>query len=420
MIRFILADLKRFWPGVVAVVLLVAFASALGMAVRIEERALRLGSARAADRFDLVVGAPGSETQLILSSIFLQPSPLTLIPGSVLQTLSQDPRVEFAAPVGFGDSYRGYQIVGTSAEFIAKSGFGIAEGSNLAGTFDAVVGSLVSVPLGTVIHPVHGVAGEATDDHPEISYRIVGRMKETATPWDRAILVPIEGVWRTHGLGEAEGAHAHDAHDAHEAHGGEGEAHAAHDSGEERIGPPWTGDLPGVPAILVKPKTIANAYQLRGEYRTEATLAVFPGEVLTRLYSTLGDARLALGATAAAAQALAGAAVMLVTMMHLAQRRRQIGALRAFGAPRLAIFAVVWAELVLVIGVGIAAGLGLGYAAAHAISATITRQSGMTLPVTIDGNDILFAGLLLAIAGVISLVPAWIAYRQPIARALRS
>ena len=43
MIRFVLADLRRYWAGVVAVVLLIAFATALGMAVRIEERALRLG-----------------------------------------------------------------------------------------------------------------------------------------------------------------------------------------------------------------------------------------------------------------------------------------------------------------------------------------------------------------------------------------
>lgn len=411
MIRFILSDLRRFWAGVVAVVMLVAFASALGMAVRIEERALRLGSARAADRFDVVIGAPGSETQLILSSVFLQPSPLTLIPGAVLKSLSEDPRVEFAAPVGFGDSYRSHQIVGTTAEFIAKSGFGIAEGDNFTDAFDAVTGAHVPVPIGTTIHPLHGAAEEAVGAHAEISYRIVGRMAETATPWDRAILVPIKGVWRTHGLGGEHG---------HESDGNENEGRRTHEAEAEHIGPPWQQDLPGVPAILVKPKTIANAYQLRGEYRTEATLAVFPGEVLTRLYSTLGDARLVLSAIAIAAQALAGAAVMLVTMMHLAQRKRQIGALRAFGAPRLSIFAVVWLELMLVIGLGIAAGAGLGYAAARAISTVITRQSGISLPVTLDASDVSFAGLLLMIAGLVSLVPAGIAYRHSPAHALRS
>ena len=98
MIRFVLADLRLHALGAVVIVLLIASATALGMAVRIEERALRLGSAHAADRFDLVVGAAGSETQLVLSSVFLQPAPLTLLNGDVLRRLSEDPRVEFAAP----------------------------------------------------------------------------------------------------------------------------------------------------------------------------------------------------------------------------------------------------------------------------------------------------------------------------------
>ena len=48
MIRFILADLRRLWAGSLVVVLLVALATALGVSVILQERALRLGSARAA------------------------------------------------------------------------------------------------------------------------------------------------------------------------------------------------------------------------------------------------------------------------------------------------------------------------------------------------------------------------------------
>lgn len=60
MIRFILSDLRRLWAGSLVVVLLVALATALGVSVVLQERALRLGSARAADKFDLVIGAGGS------------------------------------------------------------------------------------------------------------------------------------------------------------------------------------------------------------------------------------------------------------------------------------------------------------------------------------------------------------------------
>lgn len=55
MTRFILADLRRLWAGSLVVVLLVALATALSVSVILQERALRLGSARAADKFDLVI-----------------------------------------------------------------------------------------------------------------------------------------------------------------------------------------------------------------------------------------------------------------------------------------------------------------------------------------------------------------------------
>ena len=55
----VLADLRRSRAGAAAVVALIGVAVALGVAVTAEERALRAGTARAADAFDLVVGARG-------------------------------------------------------------------------------------------------------------------------------------------------------------------------------------------------------------------------------------------------------------------------------------------------------------------------------------------------------------------------
>ena len=404
MIRFVLADLRLHAVGVLVVVLLIASATALGMAVRIEERAMRLGSARAADRFDLVVGAAGSETQLVLSSVFLQPAPLALLSGRVLKALSEDPRVAYAAPVGFGDSFLGYPLIGTTGEFVES--LGLAEGARpFASRGEAIVGASVPLDAGYEIRPMHGLPGQESEEHADVVYHVAGRLLPTSTPWDRAILVPIEGVWQAH-------AHARDhADDDGRDHGGEeGHEPGAQDDpapgdAETHLGPPWHDDVPGVPAIIVKPQTIANAYQLRGEYRTETTLAVFPGEVLTRLYATLGDARQVLTVIALGTQALAGAAVLLVAMAHLAQRRRQIGALRAFGAPRIAIFGVVWTELLVIVGAGVALGVGLGYAGARVLAVLLGRRSGIALPVTLEPGDLALAASLLRVAAAIADVP---------------
>lgn len=436
MIRFILADLRRLWAGSVVVVLLVALATALGVTVTLQERSLRLGSARAADKFDLVVGAAGSETQLVLSSVFLQAAPLPLVSGEVLHALSEDPRVAWAAPVAFGDSFNGYPLVGTTTTLIGNTTPGFSEGAMFAAEGEAVIGAAVQLRIGDEVKPMHGNAGEGGHTHTELAYHVVGRLKPTNTPWDRAILVPVQAVWHIHGLGGEGEDHDHDhaSEDvATPAAGGASSAEAEHhdeEDGDEHhhggidadapLVETFDEHMPGLPAILVKPKTIGDAYKLRQEYRAETTLAVFPGEVLTRLYATLGDAKLVLSAVSVGAQVLVAAALLLVTILHVGQRRRQIGALRAFGAPRLAVFGIVWSELFLLVLVGIGIGYLIGYGAAVFIANLLTAQSGVVLPVSFAQPDLWQAGWMLAFGAFLATLPAWLAYRQSPASALRS
>ncbi|AJY44429.1 ABC transporter permease [Martelella endophytica] len=416
MFRFILSDIRRLWAGSIVIVLLITLAVALGVTVTLQERALRLGSARAAEKFDIVVGAPGSDTQLVLSSVFLQPSDLPLMDGDVLTDLAADPRVAWAAPIGFGDSYAGYPIVGTTTALVGDTIRGFSEGTMFAREGEAVIGSAVDLAVGATIKPMHGSAETGGHTHTELAYKVSGKALPTGTPWDRAILVPISAVWAIHGLGD----HDEDGHHGEEAHEGEGhEEH--HIEPEAPIVETWAhGEAPGLPAILVKPKSIGDAYRLRQEYRERAgTLAVFPAEVLTRLYATLGDAKEVLTAIAAGAELLVAASLMLVTVIHVGQRRRQIGALRAFGAPRGSVFAIVWLELFVLVAIGIVLGHGVGFAAAETISRSIAAERGFGLPVEFAPTDLGNAVALTVFAAILSALPAVIAYRQSPAEALR-
>ncbi|WP_137155820.1 ABC transporter permease [Rhizobium sp. FKL33] len=442
MIRFIYADLRRLWLGAFAIALIVALAVALGVTVTLQERALRLGSARAADKFDLVIGAAGSDNQLVLSSVFLQASALPLMDGAVLQKLARDPRVAWVAPIGFGDSYQHYPIVGSTRMLVENIAGGLSEGVSFVHEGDAIVGSAVDLPLGATIKPTHGLAEEGGHTHSELAYIVTGRLKPTGTAWDRAILVPIQAVWHIHGMGGdhdhehagEEAGHDHAADDGGHEHAAEDAGHveAAHVDGDDDdhdhgraahaeapVDESWSEEPPGLPALLVKPKTIADAYKLRQEYRQGATQAVFPAEVLTRLYATLGDAKTVLAAVAVGSQALVAAALLLVTLMHVTQRRKQIGALRAFGAPRGALFGIVWIELFGLIALGVASGFGLGYLAARAISGRLERQSGVAMPVEFLRDDLWLAAALLVTAAALAAIPAVLAYRQSPAAALR-
>lgn len=142
--------------------------------------------------------------------------------------------------------------------------------------------------------------------------------------------------------------------------------------------------------------------------------------MLTNLYATLGDAKQILIAVASGAQALVAASLVLVTVIHIGQRRRQIGALRAFGAPRRAIFGIVWLEFFFLVAVGIALGFVLGYAAALTLSNMFLQTSGITMPVGFAREDTALAAVLLAFATILAALPAVLAYRQSPAQALRA
>ncbi|ASV84389.1 ftsX-like permease family protein [Ochrobactrum quorumnocens] len=425
MIAFILADLRRFWSGAVAIIVLLALSVALSSVVTLQERAVRLGTARASDKFDLVIGAAGSDTQLTLSSVFLQPSPLPLMSGDMLGKLANDSRVAFAAPIGFGDSAMGFPIVGTTTALISALSPQLAEGAQFARLGEAVIGSAVDLPVGARVNPMHGTVETGGHAHSEVSYQVAGKMAPTGTAWDRAILVPIRTVWQLHGM-EAHEEHDHTDHVEKSGNGfGVLVNEKLHDHDHEidvdaPLDEAFDADSPGVPAILVKPRTIADAYRLRQEYRSDRTLAIFPAEVLTRLYSTLGDARSLLLGIAVGTQGIVVFALLLVAVMHIGVRKRQIGALRALGAPVRSIMAIVWGELFFLLLLGICLGLAIGYAVARAITSWLTATTAVRMPVEFAMSDVWLAVGFIIVAAVVSLVPALMALRMSAASALRS
>jgi putative ABC transport system permease protein len=401
------ADCRRATTGILSVVCLIAIAVALGVAVSAQERALRTGSARAADAFDLLIGAPGSQTQLVLTAVYLQPAALPLLPGEVLKRLQTEARAAYAAPIAFGDSYLGYPVVGSTADFLTQGGrIAPREGRIFQEIHEVVVGSDVRLQMGGRFTPVHGqTRAEVHDDdedeaehrHEGVKYTVVGRLPRSGTPWDRAIVAPVEAVWRIHGLG------------------------TGHKEGGSRIGPPWTDpELPGVPAIVVKPKSVADAYTLRATFRVGGTMAVFPAEVLVEIYALLGDARDLLATFSVATQALVIAAVLLAVFATLTMRRRQFAVLRALGASRGYIFLVVWTHVSLLIAAGTALGLLLGWAGAYVVSWFLSKHSGIALPVALGAPEIGMALALIGIGCILAAIPSWSSYRQPVSANLRS
>ena len=449
----VMASLKRHWIMNILFILLIAVAVAIGVGLTAQERALRQGSAQAADKFDILIAAPGSQTEIVMNSIFLQHSAINLLDGPYWGKLFDDPRVEIAAPLAFGDSWKGHSIVGSTPQFVTYLSGGLASGHVFETIEQAVVGAAVPLAIGDEFEPSHGHGPEEVlDHHHGAELHVVGKMLPTGTPWDSAIIVAVEQVWDLHALptGHHEPAgdeHDHDGSEAHEDHedheheeanayddGDHDHDHAAdhdedaHDHAHEhdddhhvtRIGPPFDLDeLPGVPAIVVRPKSVAAAYTIRSDYRTDHSTAFFPAEVLVEMYRLLGNAGSVMRAMALGSQALVVAAILAAVLALMQLYRKQFAVLRALGAPRSYVFSAIWSYVSLLVITGAICGLGLGWMVAQSVSRIFTAETGMAMQASLGSSELMLAGGFVVIGLNLATLPAFLLYRRPVVSALR-
>lgn len=391
------AMLRRF-AGVNALfVALIALSVGLGVGLLAQERGLRQGSARAAEKFDLIVAAPGSEVTAMLAAVYLQPSDLALITGAQYAEIAGAEGVAFAAPIAFGDSHLGAPVVGTTAEFVTHLAGPLAEGRAFATMAEAVAGAFAPVGVGDSLTPAHGHGPTAeADAHEGAAYTVTGRMAPTGSPWDSAILVPVEGIWAVHGLA------------------------TGHAPGDDTIGPPFRPDLmPGTPAVLVKATELWANYALKSRFTRSDLMAFFPGTVLSQLHGLMRDIRSAMSLMAVLTQVLVTLSVLTGLVILVRLIARSLALLRAVGAPLRFVFAVVWAYSAALITSGAALGLAFGWVAARGISAIITARTDVLVTAALSWPELHLVAGFISLTLVLALLPGWLAVRRPLLSDLR-
>lgn len=381
-------------------VLLIAVAIGMGIALTAQERGLRVGSAHAAEKFDLIVAAPGSEMTMMMASVFLEPSDVPLLSGETFNSIAQNPRVEFAAPLAFGDSFKGHPIVGTTSQFLTHLADNGLNGDIFKASMQAVVGVDVPLSIGANFKPAHGFGSFINRHAHEDEIQVVGQMNRTGTPWDKAIVVPIETVWDVHGIANGHEEQGPDAN----------------------IGAPFDAHLfPGTPAIVVKANSLAATYALKSEFtRDGETMAFFPGAVLANLYRVVGDVRRGISTIIAVSQVLVAISVLSALFILSRLFQRNLAVLRAIGAPPRFITGVVWNYAACLIFTGALIGVGLGVGMAEVVAGIVSEQTDMAVPIHIGWSEIHPVLGFASIASTLSLVPALLNIRGNIVSALRS
>lgn len=362
--------------------------------------------------FDAVVGARGSQLQLVLNSVFhLETSPGN-VPWSLYQELAHDPRVKLAIPYSTGDNYQGFRVVGTTealfVEFEYRDGerFEVEDGGR---TFhpdhaEAVLGSYAAqrtgLTVGSRFHPSHGLGTHGGASHDE-AYVVTGILQPTNTPSDRVIWIPIEGIFRMgghvlRGGGEEFEAHPHQA---------------IPDEHKE------------VSAVMLKFRSPMAGFALEQAINRDgkdATLAFPIGRVMADLFETFGWANRVLEFVAYLVVLVSSGAIFASVYNTINARRREIAILRSLGASRPLVFSAIVVESSTIAFVGALVGFAV-YAALLAVAAAVIReQTGVVLRVwTFHPAHVWTPIGMVCLGAVGGVVPAAKAYSTDVASHLK-
>jgi putative ABC transport system permease protein len=352
-LSFILSSLKSRCLNSVLSVFLTAFGVMLAIVViQFGHHVQNRLSADGKD-IDIVVGAKGSPLQLILSSVYHIDIPTGNIPYDDAQKWMKHPHIKSAIPLALGDNWKGYRIVGTTADYLTHYSAEINEGRLWDKAFEAVAGSSTGLRVGDKFEGAHGLL-EGGHVHEKKHYKITGVMRPTGTVLDRLILTSLDSVLEIHG--QAHIGHSEHEHETHHHHHKEHEEHHAHHGSHE-------SHKPEITALLLTTKSpIANINLPRSINRDSALQAANPALEMARLTSMLGLGSKSFTALSAVLIAISALSIFSGLAGSLENRMGDLAVLRAIGYSKKRIFKIITLEGMSIVVVGLISGIFMGIA----------------------------------------------------------
>jgi putative ABC transport system permease protein len=345
----------------------------VGLRVLVNQSADQL-TARA-EATPLVVGARGSPLELVLNSLYFE-SDMPELMRHAQVTRIDTTGLALPIPLYVRFTARGFPIVGTTLEYFEFRDIGIAQGRNLTTLGDCVIGSRVAEALG--VGP-----GESIISSPEsvfdiagiypLKMRVAGVLEFSDSPDDRAIFVDVKTAWVIQGL-----VHGHVDLSRPEAVAGvlrrDSSVITANASVVQfqEITPDniesfhFHGDLSDYPitAIVAVPSDQRSETILRGRYESPDDRAqiVQPVTVMDELLETILTVQTFVIAAVVVVGLSTLATAVLVFMLSLRLRRREIETMRKIGGSRGSIAWVMTSEVAVVLVTGAVLATGLTFA----------------------------------------------------------
>jgi len=360
---------------------------------------------------DLIVGARSSPVQLLLYSVFHIGNPTNNMQWHSYEEIATHPQVKWTIPVSLSDSHKGYRVIGTTEQFYEHFRFAdskalqLEAGNWFSGTFDAVVGAEVAQALGyqsgEKIILAHGAGDESFITHSDKPFKIVGILKRTGTPVDRAVYVGLQSIDVMHD--EFNGAaHNHDPLMAHDQHNTE-----------------KSNRKSSLSAILVGLQSRGAAIGMQreiNEYKTEALTAIMPGVVLLELWSMMNVVERILVIVSGLVVAVGLFSMLIILMTSLNERRREMAILRSVGARPVHIFTLIMGEAVFLTLLAMVLGVAMVYGLLFLVQPWLESLFGLYVVIGWPNATELMFLMIIALCGfVVGLIPGIRIYRYSLA-----
>lgn len=406
-------SLRQHALSTAVTVLSVALATGLTMSVFAIRRQAQEAFTGGPIGFDAVLGARGSQLQLVLNTVFhLETSPGN-IPWAMYKAIAANPGVALAVPYALGDNYEGYRVVGTTEDLFTKFEYSAGRKLTPAGTGrifesdkrEAVLGATVAretgLTVGDTFEPYHGLQydegmSKAHDD----GYRVVGVLQPSNSPSDRVVWIPIEGLYRMSG------------------HVLRGTGRSYTPTADEII-PDEHREVSAVMLKLVDPQAGIALDQAINRQGRSATLAWPIGRVMADLFGKIGWISNVLALIAWLVVIVTAGSILASIYNTMNERRREFAILRSLGARRSTVFSAIVLEATTITTLGVLAGFLIYSAILTAAMVVIRSQTGVVLdPWRLDPALWTTPLVMIALGALAGLVPAFKAYRTDVAENL--
>ena len=336
---------------------------------------------------DMVIGAKGSPLQLTLSNVFHIDNPTGNIAISELEKIERHPLIKKSIRLAYGDSYKGFRILGTSKEFIELYNARLQSGKLFESSLEVVIGANVARTLnfevGDHFHGLHGDDEEHGHVHEGHSYHVEGVLAQSNCVIDNLIITPISSVWDVHG-------------EENNAANTEVTASLLQFKGDAAL-----IDIPNIVNKVTPSLQTANpAY--------ETTLL---NEKLGAGYQIIHYIGLIIGFVAILS-------IFISLLNALKDRKIDLALLRTLGASKLQLIIILYIEIFITLFTGIISGFLIGKLGAKALSITVLDKYHLHPSWSINVSEFYFLGFILLIGIISGIIPAIRCYKINISKTL--